>query len=175
VPDLVEKSVHPEVVQATYKGREKNRHADLKGRSRVSPGRSSLDASNTILVPLGIAQNTAQGVYLMVPQEHAILYVCEPGKAAESCAGTLGAPGYRDDLRSKSLFRNPAFLALNQVQGMIYVSDGASNVIRRVEAGPQGKVETFTGTGIRGSSDGGPASAQFNNPQGFAMDNRGYL
>ncbi|MBM3789822.1 MAG: hypothetical protein FJW35_05665, partial [Acidobacteria bacterium] len=102
-------------------------------------------ASNTIPVPLGIAQDMAQGVYLAVPQEHAILYVQEPGKAAASYAGTLGAPGYKDDLRSKSLFRNPSFLALNQAQGTMYVSDGANNVIRRVQAGPQGEVETFAG------------------------------
>jgi len=81
----------------------------------------------------------------------------------------------KDDVRLRSQFRNPAFLAVNHYEGSLYVSAAANNVIRRVRPGPDGRVDTFAGTGSPGSGDGQKADATFRNPQGIAIDDRGQL
>ena len=44
-------------------------------------------------------------------------------------------------------------------------------MIRRVQPGPSGRVETLAGTGVPGSQDGSLTTAAFSNPQGIAIDN----
>ncbi|MDR3678844.1 MAG: T9SS type A sorting domain-containing protein [Flavipsychrobacter sp.] len=55
----------------------------------------------------------------------------------------------------------------------VYIADGQSAVIRKVN--PSGIISTFAGTGTRGhSGDGGPATAaKLNFPQGVAVDDVG--
>src|SRR5262249_41725845 len=74
-----------------------------------------------------------------------------------------------------SQFRNPSFLTLSQGDGVLYVSDSANHAIRRILPGQAGRVETIAGSGTAGFRDGTATTAQFNNPQGIAIDNRGYL
>jgi sugar lactone lactonase YvrE len=123
----------------------------------------------------GIVQDAARRLYLAATQDHTILLARDIGDVPEIYAGLKATPGLRNGLRLESLFRNPSFLALNQAQGGLYVSDGANNVVRRVQPGPGGTVETLAGTGTRGSKDGPAPEAEFNNPQGACLDGRGNL
>src|SRR5262249_8570078 len=79
------------------------------------------------------------------------------------------------DVRLRALFRNPAFIALDQARGTVYASDAGNHVIRRVQPGPNGVVDTLAGSGVTGSRDGAGPEAAFNNPQGMALDGRGHL
>ncbi len=123
----------------------------------------------------GVAQDLARRLYLAATKSHMILLAQDLGQAAEVYAGTKEVPGLKNDERLKSQFRNPAFLAFDQARGTLYVSDGANHVIRRVQPGPEGKVDTLAGTGAAGGNDGAVSAATFNNPQGITLDNRGNL
>jgi len=123
----------------------------------------------------GIAQDTARRLYLASPQDHSILQARDPAQAPQVYAGIARSPGLKDDIRAQSLFRNPAFLVLNQADGSLYVSDESNHVIRRVGAGSSGRVDLIAGTGQPGRSDGAALSASFTRPEGIALDGRGYL
>ena len=123
----------------------------------------------------GIAQDLAKRLYLAATDDNAILLAQDLGAKADVYAGIRGQAGLRNDTRLNALFRKPAFLALDQAKGTMYVSDGENNAIRKVEPGLTGKVEIYAGTGERGYADGPAGTAKFSNPQGVTFDNRGYL
>jgi len=134
---------------------------------RVEAGASGLNTG-------GIVQDFAQRLYL-ASQDHTILLAQNLSQPPARYAGTDRSPGLRDDLRLLSQFNSPAFLALNQSEGSLYVTDSANHAIRRVRPGGNGRVQLLTGTGSPGSRDGALAQAQFNSPQGIALDSRGNL
>ncbi|MDA2933392.1 IPT/TIG domain-containing protein [Acidobacteria bacterium AH-259-D05] len=123
----------------------------------------------------GVAQDLSRRLYLANTKDHTIRLAQDLEAMPEIYAGVSETPGLNDDERLKALFRNPAFLSLNQAEGSLFVSDGANDVIRVVGAGPNGLVTTMAGTGQPGATDGSLNQAAFNNPQGIALDNRGHL
>ena len=123
----------------------------------------------------GIVQDSARRLYLAATHDHTILLVEDIGAAPGIYAGMKNIGGLRNAPRLESMFKGPSFLSINNAQGALYVSDGANNVIRTVQPGPDGRVETLAGAGTRGSRDGPVQEAQFNNPQGACLDGRGNL
>ena len=123
----------------------------------------------------GVVQDLSKRLYLAASTEQAILLAEDLKQIPTTYAGIRRSPGLKDGARLDSQFRNPAFLAFDQAQGTLYVSDGANNVIRRVTSGTAGVVTTVAGTGAAGSLDGPLQLATFNNPQGIALDGRGNL
>src|SRR5262249_12688571 len=89
---------------------------------------------------------------------------------ADVYAGISRSPGLKNDIRRQSQFRNPRFLTLHQTSALLYVADSANNVIRSVEPGDNGHVETLAGNGKGGDDDGPSDQASFNHPQGVALD-----
>ena len=124
---------------------------------------------------MGVAQDLSSRLYLANTRDHTILLAQDLESTLERYAGTDGAAGLRDDQRLQSLFNSPTFLAFDQAEGNLYVSDRDNHVIRQVQSGETGEVLTLAGTGQPGMSDGSSAQAAFNNPQGIALDNRGNL
>ncbi len=98
-----------------------------------------------------------------------------PGAASatvSTLAGTAGTPGFIDGTGAAARFRQLAGLAAapNEV---VYVADAGNHAIRRVDAA--GAVTTTAGDGLPGFIDAQGTSAQFNNPQGVAIDAQGNL
>ncbi len=135
---------------------------------QVSSSTSSVDATS-------VAQDLSRRLYLASSQNHTVLLAQDISQAPSVYAGVNQTAGFLNDQRLQSLFRRPSFLAFNQADGSLYVSDSANNVIRRIVPGPGGLVETFAGTGSAGNQDGPAANSTFNNPQGVAFDNAGNL
>jgi sugar lactone lactonase YvrE len=134
-----------------------------------------VDTGTAGFATTGVAQDSAQHLYLAATPDDMIIRADDLKAAPVVYAGVRQTPGLKNDLRLQSWFKNPAFLALNQADGSLYVADAANNVIRRVSAGASGKVATFAGTGVVGSLDGAAAAATFNNPQGVVLDDQGYV
>ena len=126
-------------------------------------------------VATGIVEDLGRNVYLASGSDHTIRRAEGLGTAAELYAGVRNRAGLKNTVRLQAEFNEPAFRAINQADGALFVSDAANHVIRRVAAGPEGRVETLAGTGVAGGLDGAALDAQFNNPQGVALDNRGFL
>jgi DNA-binding beta-propeller fold protein YncE len=135
----------------------------------------AVNSGTTGFAVTGVAQDLAGRLYLAATNDDAILLSADLQHPPQVYAGIPQMPGLKNDLRLQSLFKNPAFLTLNQSDGSVYVADAANNVIRRISPGTAGTVETFAGTGSKGSQDGSSSTASFNSPQGVALDSKGYL
>ena len=134
----------------------------------VSSGVSGFEVS-------GVAQDLGQRLYLASTGDHTIRRAEGFSEEPQLYAGVPEVAGLKDDLRLASQFDAPRFLTINQASGALYVSDSANHVIRKVDPGPSGSVATLAGTGNRGSGDGAVGEASFNEPQGVALDDRGFL
>ncbi len=101
--------------------------------------------------------------------------VTPPGPASSAVstlAGSAGSPGFTDGTGAAARFRNLAGLAAAP-NDVVYVADAGNHSIRRVDS--SGAVTTTAGDGNPGFWDGQGSGAQFNNPQGVAIDGAGNL
>jgi len=80
-----------------------------------------------------------------------------------------GNAGFSNGPAATAEFYAPQGLAID-AQGNIYVADIGNNVIRKISGGV---VTTFAGNGLRGYVNGAGTVAEFNNPQGLAVDASG--
>jgi sugar lactone lactonase YvrE len=146
---------------------------DLVRRFTVASGTITSGAPG--FQPSDVAQDSAGRIYLANRPRHTILRADGLETAAGVYAGVDRQAGLRDGLRLQALFNAPAFLAVDQVGGEIYVSDAANHLIRLVRPGVVGEVATFAGSAAPGAQDGPRHQARFNAPQGVALDDRGFL
>ncbi len=83
-----------------------------------------------------------------------------------------GVSGYIDSTATESRFKFTAGVAIDQ-KGNVYVADRDNHAIRKIDT--SGKVSTFCGNGLSGSSDGQGLSARFNGPLNLSFDSYGNL
>lgn len=122
----------------------------------------------------GIAVDRSGILYLAGPESHVILRTPGAGLMPEVWAGQQGSPGFEDSLRGESLFNGPSFLDLDVALGKVFVSDRNNHLIRQIQIGPGGRVNTVAGTEA-GALDGPLAQARFDYPAGVALDGKGRL
>lgn len=77
-----------------------------------------------------------------------------------------GHPGSEDGPRLEASFANPFGVAIDK-RGEVIISDGASNLIRRIT--PEGNIATIAGS-AEGYADGPASLALFNTPSAIAAD-----
>jgi sugar lactone lactonase YvrE len=109
-----------------------------------------------------------QGV-VYVADGHRIRKVAAVNGATTTLAGN-GVAGFFDGTggaNGTTQFNSPQGVAVDNI-GNVYVADATNNRIRKVAL--DGTTTTLAGTGTSGSLDGPGATAQFNNPQGVAVD-----
>lgn len=124
--------------------------------------------------PYGVATDPAGNVYVADTRNHTIRKITAAG-VVTTFAGSAGSAGSADGTNSSARFNNPQSVAVDN-SGNVYVADTRNQLIRRIT--PAGVVSTLAGTtGVTGSADGNGANAQFNYPQGIAVDglNRIYV
>jgi RHS repeat-associated protein len=106
-----------------------------------------------------------------------------PGSSASrvtTAAGAAGNPGFADGAGAQARFRSLSGIAAGP-DDAIYVADAGNNRIRVVRGQTDAagattyNVSTLAGTGVAGYADGPAASAQFNDPQGVAVDAAGVV
>ena len=94
------------------------------------------------------------------------------GVSVEVFAGRAGVSGYSGDggPATGARFTAPVGIALDRSGGVL-VADARNHAIRRISA--NGTVSTLAGGNGRGSRDGSPARAQFDQPRYVAVDGGG--
>ena len=123
----------------------------------------------------GLAQDTAGRVFLASRNRHSIFLSEGLGEEPTPYAGVMNQAGLLNDERLSSLFQNPASLAINQLNGALYVADRDNHSVRVVQAGEAGRVGTVAGNGLPGSTDGSSGEARFRDPRSVALDDSGQL
>jgi sugar lactone lactonase YvrE len=121
--------------------------------------------------PLGLAVDTNGNVFVADSSTSTIRMIT-PAGVASTFAGIPGQPGTADGPASQAQFNLPQGVAVD-AQGNVFVADSANNTIRMITGG---MVSTLAGTaGVAGSLDGIGTAAQFNGPNGLAVDAHGNI
>lgn len=120
---------------------------------------------------------------LTLPDGFTVDAATPPGASANvvsTIAGGAGTQGFADGSGAQARFQKLAGVAIGP-DDAIYVADSGNNRIRVVRGQPGSggatvwTVSTLAGNGTAGFADGPGASAQFNNPQGVAVDAAGIV
>lgn len=123
----------------------------------------------------GLAELPDGRLVLAFYQEH-VLKVYDPATPAVAptvIAGTIGAPGLVDETGAAARFNLPYdVIATGPTE--VVVSDLGNHVLRKVDVAT-GVVTTFAGDGTAATLDNELLSAQFNSPQGLAIDGAGTI
>jgi mucin-19 len=117
--------------------------------------------------PSGTAVDTSGNVYVADAGNNMIRKITSVG-VVTTFAGD-GTPGFKDGTGSGAQFNGPSAIVINS-SGTLFVSDAGNHCIRRITSA--GVVSTFAG-GVSGFADGIGINAQFNSPQGIAVDSLG--
>ena len=122
--------------------------------------------------PQGIAVDAAGNVYVADSDSSTIRKIT-PAGVVTTLAGTSGLTGIVNGTGAAARFNNPQDLAVDAA-GNVYVADTGSNTIRKIT--PAGVVTTLAGAaGLTGGFDGTGTGAQFDSPQGIAVDASGNI
>ena len=122
--------------------------------------------------PSGIAMDGSGNIYVADTGNDTIREIT-PAGAVTTLAGSPGSYGSADGVGTAAKFANPSGIAVDG-SGNVYVADTSNCTIREIT--PAGVVTTLAGSpGNSGSIDGVGTAAQFNHPQGVAIDPSGGL
>ena len=123
--------------------------------------------------PTGVALDSSGNIYIADALNRRIRKVAGTTIATIAGNGVLSYAGDGGPPTAAQL-NTPQAVALDS-SGNYYIADTFNNVIRKVT--PAGVISTIAGNGTAGSGgDGGAAtSAQFNGPQGIAVDSSGNI
>ena len=120
--------------------------------------------------PTGAAVDLAGNIYIADGGDHTVRKVTGSG-VVTTIAGSSGQPGSADGVGANARFLYPYAVAVDGA-GTVYVTDTGNQNVRKITAG--GVVTTLAGTlGVAGSANGTALAAQFNLPQGIAVDAAG--
>ena len=122
--------------------------------------------------PYGVTVDSSGNVYVADNCNHTLRKVT-PSGVVSTLAGQVSSTGSRDGTGSAAQFNYPSSVA-SDGSGNLYAADTYNCTIRKVS--PAGGVSTLAGlAGSVGSNDGTGSAAQFENPQGVAVDGSGNL
>ncbi|HEU0033634.1 MAG TPA: hypothetical protein VFQ53_23565 [Kofleriaceae bacterium] len=132
--------------------------------------KSATPIANDIGRPRGIVV-LPTGKLAVADYQHHVIELVDPASGQVSIlAGTWDAKGMADGVGAAARFSTPYGMALAK-DGRLVVADFDNNRLRVVAL--DGTVETYAGSGVAGFADGAMGTAEFNKPQGVAVDAAG--
>jgi len=142
-----------------------------------SPGASGTNdgtgSSARFFQPQGVGVDGAGYVYVADTGNYTIRRIT-PSGVVTTVAGSPGKSGNADGFGSNARFYEPEGIVVRSNGTLMFVADTWNHTVRQVDGA--GTVTTLAGSaGNAGSADGTGTSAQFNQPQGIALDNSGNI
>ncbi|MGH8022352.1 MAG: immunoglobulin domain-containing protein, partial [Limisphaerales bacterium] len=138
-----------------------------------NPSAGSADATGgdaRFFWPMDVASDGHGNFYVADARNNTIRRMAANG-AVSAFAGFPGVSGSVNATGTNASFNNPQAVAVDG-PGNVYVADTGNSVIREIT--PGGLVSTLAGSpGNLGSSNGVASAAQFDAPQGIAVDGSG--
>ena len=125
--------------------------------------------------PSDIAIDATGNLYVADRMNHCIRKVTPTGEVSTIAgrgATGLEKGGFADGQGSAARFDQPHGITIDTA-GILYVVEFENHCIRKVT--PTGEVSTLAGNGTSGDADGAGRAAQFDRPQGIAIDAAGNL
>ena len=139
----------------------------LAGTAGLSGATNGTGTAARFNFPQGVAVDASGNVYV-ADSDNSVIRKITAGGVVTTLAGTAGLAGATNATGVAARFNVPQDVAVD-ASGTLYVADTGNNTIREVT--PAGVVTTLAGTaGLTGFTDGTGAAAQFNSPQGVAVD-----
>jgi sugar lactone lactonase YvrE len=146
---------------------------EAAGGSPVHYTVSVVASTSTDSQPSGIAVDSSGNLYVADSEKSNVLRIPAGSGTPAVLAGSAdgSASGFAEGTGTSARFLNPKNLAIDTA-GNLYVADMGNNRIRKITT-PGGVVSTLAGDGNPGDKEGAGASAEFNLPQGVAVDRSG--
>lgn len=98
----------------------------------------------------------------------AALVVCLIASSAATAQGFVSITTLARATKAHDLLKEPQAVAIDTLSGIVFVADSGHHQIAAIDA--SGNVTVLAGSGIPGNNDGIGTAAQFNRPQGIAID-----
>ncbi|MFP4466701.1 MAG: hypothetical protein ACLFP1_06600 [Candidatus Goldiibacteriota bacterium] len=123
----------------------------------------------TIDGPRDVIMNPDNGdIFIAEGDNHIIRKIDGTTGVISTLAGS-GEAGYAEGIGANASFNQPASLALDRANGIIYAADSKNNRIRGINI-DTGETYLVAGSGYSGGTDGNVTDARFNEPWGIAFD-----
>ncbi len=149
--------------------------AGLAAMTGTNDGSNSVARFNS---PESLTVDSTDNVFVADTSNNVIRKVFSLGTnwVVKTIAGSAGTPGSSDGTNSRAQFNGPQGITVGG-NDTLYVSDTGNDTIRKlISQGTNWVVTTIAGTaGTNGGADGTNGLAQFNAPEGIAMDGAGNL
>ncbi|MEW6158731.1 MAG: immunoglobulin domain-containing protein [Verrucomicrobiota bacterium] len=137
------------------------------GRAALQDGSSAQASFN---FPNDLVLDNAGNVFVSEFNNHTIRKIARDGTVT-TFAGN-GTSGNQDGRGTNAQFNRPGGLAIDRANNL-YVTEWSNHRVRKIL--PDGTVSTIAGRGIPGFRDGVGIEAQFNTPDGIAVDAEGMI
>ena len=120
--------------------------------------------------PFGVAVDGEGSIIIADQCNHRVRKITPDGTVS-TLAGSRRA-GLADGAGAAAQFNFPSGVAVDG-EGNIIIADFGNHRVRKITT--DGTVSTLAGSGSRGFADGAGAAAQFNGPEGVAVDGEGNI
>jgi hypothetical protein len=137
----------------------------LAGTAGVNGSTDANGAAAHFFLPVGVATDSADNVYVADTFNHTIRKIT-PAGVVTTLAGTAGVPGSTDAAGAAASFRSPLGVATDSA-GNVYVAEADNGTIRKIT--PAGAVGTVVGVAGQAGFAPGALPGLLESPRGVAV------